>query len=235
MFLVLVRLVYFVFKGDMKARKQCHEFVDRNYLKKNVCERCKAIRPTDSREHPMSYKKMGFPPAYAATAIDHAEYLRTSSKLSPWCQVPGFKLETVSYDLLHVIYLGIAKDHISSMIKYLEIRGYHYSEGETSNEFLRRLNLDARRTCKEFGPLSGFRAKLFEPVYTCSAPMFLELFTFRTYIPRRVFTEKNVYGGPGDYVEMGSRWKAAHNKVFCWWVAHVLSTLSRETETRRRV
>ena len=119
-----------------------------------MCERCKAVRPTTNQPDRLSYKDMSPVPPYAGTQISHEQYLSTAGAVSPWVCVEGFSLGTVSFDLLHVLYLGTGRDHIASMLKYLQLRGYFYVEGETSEQFLKRISLEMRSDCREHGPLA---------------------------------------------------------------------------------
>lgn len=68
------------FKADLKARMQCH-LLDQYYRCKKCCDRCSAIQPMNSRPHPMTYKNTAVDAPYAATCIDHQEYLRTAKKV----------------------------------------------------------------------------------------------------------------------------------------------------------
>lgn len=93
-------------------------------------------------------------PPYEATVRSHAVYLRQERSLSPWLAVDGFTLETATYDLLHLLYQGTARDHCASMLFYLKIRGCHYVQGETDEEYLRRTNLEMKTMCRAHGSLS---------------------------------------------------------------------------------
>ena len=89
----------------------------------------------DSRPDPMTYKNTARDAPYATTCKDHSEYVRTARHLSPWCAVPGFQFETMSFDMMHLVYLGIAKNHIPSCLKILKMYGYHYEAGEPDEGF----------------------------------------------------------------------------------------------------
>ena len=148
---VLLRMCYLAFKADLKARKECHQF-KKYYLCKNLCERCDAVQPKSNKDidHPMSFKNMSPASPYVATCIDHAKYLETNAhdELSPWCCVPGFDLETCTYDVMHAIFLGIARDHVPSCLKFMQHLGYSYEPGESDELFLKRMSIEMRTTCK---------------------------------------------------------------------------------------
>ena len=143
--------MYFAFKADLKARKQCHLFT-KYYLCKHCCERCSAVKPTSSEDHPMSYKNMAPSAPYATTCINHEEYVATCDRISPWSAIDGFQLETVTYDWMHVVYLGTARDHVPSALKMLQHLGYHYTENETDDHFLKGIYMEMKRDCKQYGP-----------------------------------------------------------------------------------
>lgn len=136
------------FKADLKARMQCH-LLENYYLCKKCCDRCDAIQPMDSQPHRMSYKNTAVDAPYAATVKDNGDYLRTAKKPTPWLCVPGFQFETISFDAMHLIYLGTAKNHIPSCLKILKLWGFHYECGETDELFLKRVSMEMKQDCKE--------------------------------------------------------------------------------------
>ena len=144
------------FKADLKARWQCHR-LDNYYRCKKCCDRCMAIQPMDSTQHPMTYKNTARDAPYAATCKDHDEYLRTARQQSPWCAVPGFQIETASFDMMHLVYLGIAKNHVPSCLKILKLYGYHYDAGESDEMFLKRVSIEMKQDCKEQKHLVGIQ------------------------------------------------------------------------------
>ena len=149
---MLPRLCYFAFKADLKARHQCHLF-DQYYLCKLCCDRCEAVKPTTSEQHEMTFKNMSPTAPYVATCKDHSMYLRSCRRVSPWNAVPGWQLESVSYDIMHCIFLGVARDHIPSVLKMLQLLGCCYVAGESDDEFLKRVSMEMKQDCKAAGPL----------------------------------------------------------------------------------
>ena len=49
----------------------------------------------------------------------------------------------------------------------------------------------------------------------------------RLYLPRRVLTPSNTSFGNDDYCELSSKFKAAHVKTICWFIAFKLGELSK--------
>ena len=164
------RLVYMTFKADLKARMQCHR-LEQYYRCKKCCDRCMAIQPMDSRPHPMTYKNTARDAPYASTCKDHDEYLQTARHQSPWCAVPGFQFETMSFDMMHLVYLGIAKNHIPSCLKILKLYGYHYEGGESDEKFLKRVSMEMKQDCKERKHLVASQG-MFYNFYWCSLHAF---------------------------------------------------------------
>lgn len=142
------RLIYMTFKADLKARMQRH-LLENYYLCKKLCDRCAALQPQDNRPLLFTYKNMAVDAPYAGTCKDHSEYLRTARKRTPWLAVPGFQFETISFDIMHLIYLGTAKNHIPSCLKILRRWGCHYEPNESDAEFLKRVGLEMKQDCKE--------------------------------------------------------------------------------------
>ena len=145
-----LRLAFLTFKADLKARKQCH-LLKHYYLCKRLCDRCAAIQPKKAGEanHPLSYKDLTLNAPYTTTTVSHEEYLRTSGKVSPWVAVKGWRLETCSFDLMHLVFLGVAKNHVPSCLKLLRLMGHHYEIGESDELFLKRVSSEMKLDCKD--------------------------------------------------------------------------------------
>ena len=109
------RLAYVGFKADLKARAQAHYFFERYYLCNYICESCFAARP---HANPMlSFMDFSPEPVYAMTAINHEDYMK-HHRHSPWAAMPGFRLETVFLDLMHILWLGTARGLYASALGY---------------------------------------------------------------------------------------------------------------------
>ena len=143
------RLCYFNHKADLKARKECHLF-EKYYLCKKMCDRCSAIQPRGPGDvdNPLNYKNMSRDAPYKRHTVPHQEYLRTARRLSPWCAIRGFQIESCSWDVLHLIFLGVARNHVPSCLKILHTLGYHYEVGESASQFLKRTSMEMKADCK---------------------------------------------------------------------------------------
>ena len=148
-----MRLCWFGFKADLKARYLCHLLAE-NYQCKKMCDRCEAIQPTTSAAHPMTYKNFSNDAPYTSTCRDHSAYLRSAKRVTPWAQVEGFQFEHISYDVMHLIFLGVARNHVPSALKLLKVLGYHYEEGESDDKFLQRASMEMKQDCKDHKLLS---------------------------------------------------------------------------------
>lgn len=118
-----------------------------------MCDRCLAQQGKDATE-PMYYKNFGDYKAWHLTAIHHDGYLNLdASSLTPWLAMEGFKTETVSYDLLHNIFLGTARDLIASGLKTLIMQGCYNFTGLTDlDAILSYVDAKIRKTCKDHRP-----------------------------------------------------------------------------------
>lgn len=146
---VLCRGVYFSCRYDAKARVECNFFYDRYYLKNKICETCMACKPTGKNADPhMNYQDFRDGPRQQ-TFLNDATYRRTASIISPWHKVPGWSLHTCCHDLLHVVYLGTAKDMIGSLLAdWLE---HDLLEGRTVDDKLKRFSIEMHANLRAEG------------------------------------------------------------------------------------
>ena len=49
---------------------------------------------------------------------------------------------------MHLIFLGIAKNHVPSCLKILKLWGYHYEAGESDELFLKNVSFEMKQDCK---------------------------------------------------------------------------------------
>ena len=133
----------------MKARKQCHWF-EQNYLCKKMCDKCTAIQPKGDRDlgNALNFKNFSPSAPYTAFTMTHDEYLRSAAWVSPWSVLPGWQYESCSFDVMHLIFLGIGKDLVASSLKILRVLGFHYKNDESEEEFLRSATMEMRQECK---------------------------------------------------------------------------------------
>ena len=129
------------FKADLKARMQCHE-LEAYYRCRKVCDRCDAIQPFSSKPEPMTYKNTSPTAPWVSTCKDHNSYIKEANNISPWSVVQGWQFETISFDMMHLVFLGFAKNHVPSCLKILQLWGHHYNVGESDDDFLKKVSFE---------------------------------------------------------------------------------------------
>ena len=135
------RAAYFCMRFDAKARVETNEF-ERHYGCTYICESCCAQHPVYRHEPEMSYMNFDPDSARHLTAIDHETYVRTCSTVSPWHVVPGWTLGTALHDLMHVVFLGTARDLIPSLLADFLEHGVLGPVNEPVNQRLRKFSLE---------------------------------------------------------------------------------------------
>lgn len=128
-----------------------------NYYPPRMCDRCLASQGKNTPVA-MHYKNFSNQKAWDLTFIDCNGYLHLDrSNLTPWLEVPGFTMWTMSWDLLHNLWLGTARDLVASGIKTLVMQGcYDYLELPNIEDLLSYLDSQIRKTCSAFkflGPI----------------------------------------------------------------------------------
>lgn len=111
----LHRACYWAMRYDGKARVECNEF-DRWYSCTYICESCLSQRKTKNADMNMFYCDFRDSSPRHLTKINDALYRRTCKTLSPYSVIPGWSLGTCLRDILHVLYLGTAKDLVPSLL-----------------------------------------------------------------------------------------------------------------------
>lgn len=114
-----------------------------------MCDRCGAVRAAEGGA--LSFKNTSQRADYAATCVSHADYLRTTRRVSPWSAIGGWQIENTMYDWS---YLGTAASHVASSLKLVRALGYFYERDESEDLFLKRISLEMKRTCKQHGRLT---------------------------------------------------------------------------------
>ncbi|CAL1130606.1 unnamed protein product [Cladocopium goreaui] len=190
---------YVAFKADLKARVQVHALT-RNYLCNLICDRCLAATG-DKCPESMYYKNFSHTAAWPLTAIDHEMHMQMDTP-SPWSVVEGFNFESLSYDWLHNVYLGIGRDLVASGILVL-IEHNVFPLGADLDETLGNVHREVRRTCAKNG----------------------------LYFPCKPQLTKANVGGSDDFAVLGSRFKGATVKTLIWWLAVTSQKVSDQRPT----
>ena len=111
----LFRGCYWAMRYDGKARVECNQF-DRWYNCQYICESCLSQRRTKNSDPTMWYCDFRKSAARHLTSIDDKLYRQTCKTLSPYACIPGWSLGTCLRDILHVVFLGTAKDLLPSIL-----------------------------------------------------------------------------------------------------------------------
>ena len=109
------RAAYWAFRYDGKARVECNLF-ERYYNCTYIRESCLAQRRTNNSDPNMWYCDFRVCSPRHLTKIDDSTYRQTCRFISPYHCIPGWRLETCLRDILHVVYLGTAKDLVPSIL-----------------------------------------------------------------------------------------------------------------------
>ncbi len=119
------RAVYVGWKGDQKARKNEHCF-KRAWDSTFVCVDCAACQPFKAGPEALWFTHVGPDACWRTTTITHESYMAVDAS-SPWCHVRGWHLKSVHRDIAHIMYLGVCRDVIASllMVNARKVRSSH--------------------------------------------------------------------------------------------------------------
>jgi hypothetical protein len=140
--------VFVGWKGDGKARKECHFFFTRNWSCRNCCDECHATQPFARTPPDLLYTDTRPTANWRATFISHESYVANCAahELSPWAVVPGFRKELVHRDGMHDQCLGVQRDLAGTIIA--ELLDHGWLAGASVDEQLRGLWLEFIVWCK---------------------------------------------------------------------------------------
>ena len=103
----------------------------------------------------MNYKNTSDHAAWRETMIDHRQYLAMPGPHSVWRCVPGWKLETLAFDLMHNIYLGTGRDLVASAIRTLVRQGVYTHVSDNMETVFDHIHKEVLRDTKAYGFLKG--------------------------------------------------------------------------------
>lgn len=121
----------------------------------------------------MDYRNLGPSNAWDLTLISHDQYvLLDAASLSPWMVLPGFSLESVSFDWMHNVYLGTGRDLFASALLTLVEKGvYSYVGSNDLDELLSHAESRLRASCSQHGFLGLFTLKVASSVWRPFQPI----------------------------------------------------------------
>jgi hypothetical protein len=102
-------------KGDLKARVECH-CLRSSYAATQMCDACLALQPfpgayMDPRRRPFLYTDFR-PEAMWRSTGGRGEGMRAS----PWRVVPGFHEELVHFDVMHIAPIGVWRNLAAAVV-----------------------------------------------------------------------------------------------------------------------
>lgn len=87
------------------------------------------------------------------TTINDQTYRATAPKVSPWHVVEGWTLGTAFWDIMHVLYLGTARDLIPSLLGDFAEKNMLGDPTRSLDEQLRTFSVEMNRVFKANGSL----------------------------------------------------------------------------------
>ena len=124
-------------------------------LQFRLCERCLAQGGKHTPDN-MAYRNFGSTAAWRLTEISHETYMQMDREsMSPWACVSGWRLDTVAWDFLHMVYLGTGRDLFASGLRALIQQGaYEHLGIDDLDDLLDVIHLEMHRDCAEAGSLT---------------------------------------------------------------------------------
>lgn len=101
----------------------------------------------------MNFRNFTDSAAWPHTILTH-EMFTAMGGHSDWEVMPGFRLETVSFDLMHNIYLGEARDIVASVLRVLIDAGLYMDVSCETDKVLLHIQREIAKDCKDHGSLS---------------------------------------------------------------------------------
>ena len=101
----------------------------------------------------LSYRDFRPDRARHLTVVDDRTYRRTCSEISPWSVIPGWKLPTALHDIMHVVFLGTARDLIPSLLAEFVDHGCLGDDATTLNYRLRAFSIEMHKAFRAEGNL----------------------------------------------------------------------------------
>ena len=128
-----------------------------------MCDSCLALKGKSAPAN-LNYRNFGDDACWHHTFIDQPTYMRMPGEKSPWSVLEGWSIQTVCYDWMHNVYLGVGKDLVASGI-WLFIRQGMYDEYnlDDMDDLLGQIQMDIQAWCKRsksLGLIGNFHCTL---------------------------------------------------------------------------
>ena len=82
-----------------------------------MCDSCAAVQPFAKADFNFNYKDFGPQAMWRQTMLPHEGYVKIAAQHPPWSQLRGWRLDCVMWDTLRVLFLGIVRDVVASLVK----------------------------------------------------------------------------------------------------------------------
>ena len=109
--------------------------------------------PLNRHDPMLSYRDFRPDRARHLTVVDDRTYRRTCSEISPWSVIPGWKLPTALHDIMHVVFLGTARDLKPSLLAEFVDHGCLGDDATTLNYRLRAFSIEMHKAFRAEGNL----------------------------------------------------------------------------------
>ena len=185
---------------DLKAKRDTGRFMH-HWQGRYICEQCCACMPGKAKDSVPALTYRDFWPSafWRQTCLDHEAYVELcrceGQALSPWAQIPGWRLELALFDWMHTGPLGLARDVVASALCSMIRDGVLGGGG--ADEQLRRFVNGMRAWLKAKGL----------PVFRCSLTM------------------ESMQSSGQEYPMLPTYIKAAHMKWITLYAAHTAKTV----------
>ena len=124
------RMLFAPFRRAGKARHELHGF-RRFYGAMFMCDECLALRAFPRAPMELFYGDFTAGARHRSTFVSHAEYMDSEEHLSPWTEVPGWSKAQNFWDVLHVVWLGTARDAAAAcLVDLWEVFGCGNGHGD---------------------------------------------------------------------------------------------------------
>lgn len=185
------RCAFSDWQGDGAEEIKVHGF-ERNYSSNFICKICLGCR------HQQFCNAYDFRDGadWMDTRIAHTVYLAThcGTQLSPYSNMPGWDIYSNLFDLLHLLWLGIAKDFAASLLLVIASK---YGQILFGTDDLADALFELWKECKRWHK---------DRKITCPV---------RKFTPRTLSWSSN-----NDYPTIESRIKGANSKLITLWGCH---------------
>ena len=146
----LATFVFAGYKADLKCRKESNEF-HRFYGAEYICDVRVAQRPTNTSIPAFHFGDFSATAAWRDFPISHETYMASESVISPWAAMPGWRLESNWFDIMHILHLGVLRDVIASVLDDLASNGLLRLSYVGEDTALKDLFLQFKQWCIDHG------------------------------------------------------------------------------------